>query len=58
MGKLNKKIKEVMGSKLKAITKKLEEMRSQLDKAKAEITKLGVKKPLKDIRKGPSTGLS
>jgi structural maintenance of chromosome 4 len=42
--KLNTKIKEVTGVKLKAISKRLEEARTKLDKVKSEITRLEVGK--------------
>ena len=40
--KLNAKIKEVTGGKLKELSKKLEKTRSQLEDVKAHITKLEV----------------
>eukprot|EP00095_Tigriopus_kingsejongensis_P001146 snap_masked-scaffold628_size122696-processed-gene-0.5 protein:Tk01146 transcript:snap_masked-scaffold628_size122696-processed-gene-0.5-mRNA-1 annotation:"structural maintenance of chromosomes protein 4" len=50
---LNKKIKEIAGGKLKAITKKLDETRAQLDKVKSEITRLevGIKTSDRDLKK-------
>lgn len=51
--KLNRKIKEITGGKLKAITKKLDDTKAQLDKVKSEITRLevGIKSSERDLKK-------
>ena len=51
--KLNAKIKDIMGSKLKAIQKKVDDTKAQLDKVKKELTRLDleIKKSERDMEK-------